>query len=187
MEKQTGPACESKGTQKKDIKNCQYEVYLAASSGQIGTVVGTSKTPTIWNFIRTHAGFAIQYGEEDSVIDLHYGADQVENIISLWKSDGLPDARRWRFERMSDDTGGEEADVVEEEVDCLRRELAEKMEQLVLKDQEIARKDQRLAEQAALRESSQDLDKRLAELHEKIEELQQLSKVSNTSFDIKAA
>ncbi|CAE6517490.1 unnamed protein product [Rhizoctonia solani] len=53
------------------IKNLMHNVYLSASSSRENTVVETSTRPTMWNFVRTHDGYAIQYGEEDGIIDLH--------------------------------------------------------------------------------------------------------------------
>ncbi|KAG9122320.1 hypothetical protein FRC07_001364 [Ceratobasidium sp. 392] len=163
------------------IKNCKYGVYLSAPNGQMGTVVGASETPMVWTMLRTHAGFLIQYGEEDSVIDMRFGTTNQEDVMVLWKSDGCPDARRWSFEHMSNDTGGEKVDPIEDESEIgrLKRELAKQRAQLVLKDHEIAEKDQQLAEQASLlsRRETLNKDNTLAEIRKEIKELHEVVQV----------
>ncbi|KAG8744208.1 hypothetical protein FRC10_010570 [Ceratobasidium sp. 414] len=57
----------------------------------------------------------------------------------------MAEYRRWIFERIGDDTGGEAADAIKDEVERLKRELEAKSEQFA---KELAKKDQQLAEQA---------------------------------------
>ncbi|KAG8694217.1 hypothetical protein FRC08_008626 [Ceratobasidium sp. 394] len=129
------------------IKNRQHGVYLAASTNKSGTIVGTSLTPTVWNLMRTHAGFAIQYGEADLFIDLHYGFPNDGNVVMLWGSGDLPERRRWMFDRISDDTGGEIVDTNKDEIDHLKQQLEMKDAQLALQAEELSKlKDQLLAE-----------------------------------------
>ncbi|KAG9083305.1 hypothetical protein FS749_006139, partial [Ceratobasidium sp. UAMH 11750] len=54
----------------------------------------------VWNLMRTHAGFAIQYGGADLFIDLHYGFPNDGNVVMLWGSGDLPERRRWMFDRI---------------------------------------------------------------------------------------
>ncbi|KAG8747438.1 hypothetical protein FRC10_001109 [Ceratobasidium sp. 414] len=108
----------------------------------------------VWTLLRTEAGFTIQYEEEDSVVNLHHASAVDGNVVSgqfdvhllLCKSGDCPPHRRWKFEHISDDTGGEIDETIENEVDCLKRELGEKNAQLALQTEELTKKDQQLAE-----------------------------------------
>ncbi|KAG8720089.1 hypothetical protein FRC08_001190 [Ceratobasidium sp. 394] len=135
------------------IKNCRHGVYLFASSSKEGSVVGAAATPTVWTLLRTQAGFVIQYEEEDRAVNLHFASGGDNNVLLLWKSGDCPPHRRWKFEQISDDTGGEVAETIENEVDRLKRELGERNAQLEEKDaqlalqtEELAKKDRQLAE-----------------------------------------
>ncbi|KAG8715700.1 hypothetical protein FRC08_010256 [Ceratobasidium sp. 394] len=158
------------------IKNCQYGSYLAAPSSKEATVVGISDIPTTWSLIRTHAGFvSIQYGEEDRVIDLHHAIPHDCNILQLWNLWDCPAHRRWNFERISDDTGGEIAETIEDQVKQLTQELMEKNERLALQAEELAEKDRMLV---ALREAgtSERTASRLADIYGKLDEIEKLKR-----------
>lgn len=123
---------------------------------------------------------------------------------------GSPAHRRWKFEHIrfvgfsglihyysilkanSDDVGGEEAETIEDQVEHLHQQLRAKNIQIALKDAELASKDRQLAQQkrelqAALRSrsegQSQLLQAKIAELHQRVGELEQLVlvRVSNSS------
>ncbi|KAG9118365.1 hypothetical protein FRC07_007147 [Ceratobasidium sp. 392] len=130
------------------IKNRQYGRYLSPPNQKYGAIVGTSETPMVWILLRTHVGLAIQCGETDYVIDLHSGLSHHGNVVLLWPSGELSNNRRWIFERISDDTGGEVADTIENEIDRLKHELQAKNAQLALQAEELAKKDQQWAEQS---------------------------------------
>ncbi|KAG9076550.1 hypothetical protein FS749_011629, partial [Ceratobasidium sp. UAMH 11750] len=129
------------------IKNRQYGGYLAAPTSKHATIVGAGDTPTVWTLLRTHVGFAVQCGESDQVIDLHTGLSHDGNVVLLWPSDDLPDNRRWIFEWVSEDTGGETPDIIDDEVNRLKHELEEKDAQLRRLTEELAKKNQQLTEQ----------------------------------------
>ncbi|KAG9119190.1 hypothetical protein FRC07_005934 [Ceratobasidium sp. 392] len=130
------------------IKNRQYSRYLSVPNNKHATIVGASETPTVWTLLKTHAGLAIQCGETDYVIDLHTGLSHDGNVVLLWPSEQLSDNRRWMFERISEDVGGEVADTIEDEIDCLKREIKAKNAQIALQADELAKKDRQLAEQS---------------------------------------
>ncbi|KAG8796172.1 hypothetical protein FRC12_003763 [Ceratobasidium sp. 428] len=130
------------------IKNCQFSRYLSAPNNKNATIVGAAEAPVVWCLLRTHAGFAIQFEETDHALDLHYGLTKEGNIVSLWPSGDFGEHRRWIFEHINDDTGGEAPDTIQDEVDRLKSELEAKNAQLELQAQELARlKDQKLVEQ----------------------------------------
>ncbi|KDN51128.1 hypothetical protein RSAG8_00757, partial [Rhizoctonia solani AG-8 WAC10335] len=191
------------------IKNAKHHVYLVPHSAQpnYGTVIGTSLThgPVDWSFVRTHDGFSIQYGEELKSIDLHCGLDTSGNPVGaetlshkqspraihlihipkihLWGLTPQDPAKRWNFEWISDDVGGEAAETVEDRItvlyDQLQRKdigMATKNAELVAKDQLLARKDQELQEalQKRCEVSPRVIRARLAELRVKIEGLERL-------------
>ncbi|CAE6385201.1 unnamed protein product [Rhizoctonia solani] len=121
------------------IKNVMHNVYLSALNSKEGTVVETSTQPTMWNLMRTHDGFAIQYGEEDGVIDLHFGRPEFGSVLYMISPDSCKwSARRWNFVHNSDDVGGEVAETVEDQIDRLNNRMALKDAELVAKDQQIA-------------------------------------------------
>ncbi|CAE7078671.1 unnamed protein product [Rhizoctonia solani] len=121
------------------IKNAMHNVYLSALNSKEGTVVETSPQPTMWNLMRTHDGFAIQYGGEDNVVDLHYGRPEWGSALYMIALDKWS-ARRWNFVHKSDDVGGEIVETVEDQIDRLNNRIA-------LKDAELAAKDRQIAEQ----------------------------------------
>ncbi|KAG8796163.1 hypothetical protein FRC12_003754 [Ceratobasidium sp. 428] len=142
------------------IKNRQYGLYLSVPNDRHATIVGASKTFTRWILMRTHIGFAIQCGESDQVIDLHTALTHEGNVVLLWPSGGLGPNRMWIFEHLSDDTGGEAADTVEDEVNYLKGELEKKNAQLAIQAEELASKDRQLAEQShALATALRQLDR----------------------------
>ncbi|KAB5594644.1 hypothetical protein CTheo_1966 [Ceratobasidium theobromae] len=183
------------------IKNMKYGVYLATGGSKYGSPIGTSPVPTSWTLMRTHEGYSIQYGDEDKVVDLHYGLDFEGNVMHIRPVGGSPAHRRWKFEHIrfvgfsglihyysilkanSDDVGGEEAETIEDQVEHLHQQLRAKNIQIALKDAELASKDRQLAQQkrelqAALRSrsegQSQLLQAKIAELHQRVGELEQL-------------
>ncbi|CAE6343461.1 unnamed protein product [Rhizoctonia solani] len=121
-----------------------------------------STQPTMWNLMRTHDGFAIQYGEEDGVVDLYCGhkepASAVGASFDRWiaamiiatqlyisKLDTCNHAsRRWNFARKSDDVGGEIAETVEDQVNHLRNQVALRDAELAAKDHQLAQKEREL-------------------------------------------
>ncbi|EUC62335.1 hypothetical protein RSOL_417180 [Rhizoctonia solani AG-3 Rhs1AP] len=129
------------------IKNAMHNVYLSASSSRENTVVETSTRPTMWNLVRTHDGYAIQYGEEDGIIDLHGGHNTCASVLYLASLDGIKLApRRWSFVHKSDDTGGEIPETIEDQVDYLRNQIAINHAELAAKDRLLAEKQRELQE-----------------------------------------
>ncbi|KDN51126.1 hypothetical protein RSAG8_00755, partial [Rhizoctonia solani AG-8 WAC10335] len=123
------------------IKNAMHNMYLSALNGREGTVVETSTRPTMWNLVRTHGGFAIQYGEEDGVVDLHYCRPEWASVLCVVSLDSCEwSGRRWNFVHKSDDVGGEIAETVDDQVDRLNNQIA-------VKDAELAAMGRQLAEQ----------------------------------------
>ncbi|CUA70054.1 hypothetical protein RSOLAG22IIIB_00399 [Rhizoctonia solani] len=121
------------------IKNAMHNVYLSAPNSRDGTVIETSTQPTMWNLMRTHDGFAIQYGEEDGVIDLHFGRPEWGSVLYMVSLDSCHwSARRWSFVHKSDSVGGEIAETVEDQIDRLNSQIALKDAALAAKDQQIA-------------------------------------------------
>ncbi|CAE7078630.1 unnamed protein product [Rhizoctonia solani] len=129
------------------IKNAMYNVYLSAPCSRLGTVVETSTRPTMWNLVRSHDGFAIQYGEEDGIIDLHGGHNTIASALYLASLDGIwLDPRRWNFVRRSDSVGGEIPETVEDQVDHLRRQIALNYAEIATKDRQIAEQQREIQE-----------------------------------------
>ncbi|CUA70053.1 hypothetical protein RSOLAG22IIIB_00398 [Rhizoctonia solani] len=133
------------------IKNVKHDVYLTPHSTRpnYGTVIGTSRVhgPVDWTFVRTHDGFSIQYGEELKLIDLHYGLDVNGNSMHLWSLSPQDAAKRWKFEWISDDVGGEVAENVEDRIATLCDQLQRKEIEIATKNAELAARDQLLARQ----------------------------------------
>ncbi|CAE6487901.1 unnamed protein product [Rhizoctonia solani] len=164
------------------IKNVKRGVYLAPHSAQPthGTIVGTSPShgPADWNFMRTHDGFAIQYGDEDLSISLHYGMDKPGTPMLLWNVTPQDSFKRWKFDRIGDEVGGEVAETVEDRIAALTDKLREKEKEIAAKDRLLAQKGQEL--RAAL-QSHHEVPRRmltigsqLAELRDEIEGLMSL-------------
>ncbi|CAE6466801.1 unnamed protein product [Rhizoctonia solani] len=166
------------------FKNVKHSVYLSPHSAQPkhGTTIWGSPShgPVDWTLMRTHEGFLIQYGEEESAIDLHYGLDKTGNPMSLWAVRPQDSAKRWKFERISDDVGGEIAETVEDRIAVLSDQVRKKDVEIATKDAEIVTKDRLLAQKEKevqeLREALQThhevspmvVRAQLAELREKI-------------------
>ncbi|CAE6496447.1 unnamed protein product [Rhizoctonia solani] len=120
------------------IKNAMHSVYLSAPNSKVGSVVETSTRPTMWNIMRTHDGFAIQYGEENGVIDLHYGRPEWASVLYMVPLDSCKwSGRRWCFVRKSDDVGGEIPETVEDQVGHLRNQIALNHAELAVRDRQI--------------------------------------------------
>ncbi|KAL5636779.1 hypothetical protein ACGC1H_000675 [Rhizoctonia solani] len=169
------------------IKNVKHGVYLALHSPQhpFASVIGTSSRhgSVDWSLMRTHDGFTIQYGDEDLSIDLHLGLDAWGNPMHLWGMAPQDPGKRWKFQRIDDDVGGEVAETVEDRIAVLNSQLQLKDVEIATRDANIAAKDQLLArkEQAledALRSRCEVpprvIQAQLAELRVKIEGLERL-------------
>ncbi|CEL59699.1 hypothetical protein RSOLAG1IB_03632 [Rhizoctonia solani AG-1 IB] len=132
------------------IKNVKYSVYLSSYSAKPknATPIGTSPShgPTDWYILRTHDGFMIEYGETEMAVDLHYGYDAPGNPMHLWSTLPQNTAQRWKFERVSDDVGGELEETVEDRITALCDQLREKDVIIATRDAEITMKDRLLAQ-----------------------------------------
>ncbi|CUA70056.1 hypothetical protein RSOLAG22IIIB_00401 [Rhizoctonia solani] len=130
------------------IKNVKHGVYLALHSPQhpFASVIGTSSIhgPVDWSLMRTHDGFSILYGEEDLSIDLHCGLANWANPLHLWDTAPQDPSKRWKFERISDDVGGEIAETVEDRIAVLNDQLRKKDIEIATRDAKLAAKDQLL-------------------------------------------
>ncbi|CUA70057.1 hypothetical protein RSOLAG22IIIB_00402 [Rhizoctonia solani] len=123
------------------IKSAAHSVYLSVPDSRLGSVIETSTQPTMWNLVRTHDGFAIQYGEEDGIIDLHYCHQEWASMLCIVPLETCQwSGRRWNFVHKSDDVGGEVAETVEDQVEHLRNVVA-------VKDAEIAALSRQVTEQ----------------------------------------
>ncbi|CAE6343504.1 unnamed protein product [Rhizoctonia solani] len=174
------------------IKNVKHGLYLTPHSAQptYGTAIGTSSIhgPVDWVFMRTHDGFAIQYGEEEKAIDLFYGLDNAENSMHLLDIVPQYHNRRWKLERIGDGVGGEVAETVEDRIITLSEQLQKQNIEIAKKNAEIAAKDRLLArklqEEQKLRDAfnklsysgtlSKTIQAQLAEVRERIEGLESL-------------
>ncbi|QRV72592.1 ricin-type beta-trefoil lectin domain protein [Ceratobasidium sp. AG-Ba] len=159
------------------FKNCQYDLYLSAPNNKPGAVVCSSRAPTSWDIHRTHEGYLILYEETDAAINLHFAGTNDNNVLLLWGISDCPAHRRWKFERISDDTGNETADTTESCISRLETELAKKNAQLVLQTEELARKDQLIASQAAAlhgTESSECVANVMARVYAKFEDIEKI-------------
>ncbi|KAH7343643.1 hypothetical protein B0J17DRAFT_185043 [Rhizoctonia solani] len=169
------------------IKNVKHGVYLSSYSTQPknATPVGTSPShgPVDWYFLRTHEGFAIQYGEQEVAIDLHYGLDKGGNPMHLWITSPQHPHQRWKFERISDDVGGEVAETTEDRITVLTYQLHKKAAEIAANNAEIearerllARKEQELQDalQSHREVPPQIIQDQLAEMRNKIEDLKYL-------------
>ncbi|KAG8727420.1 hypothetical protein FRC11_013249, partial [Ceratobasidium sp. 423] len=166
------------------IKNVKHGVYLAPHSAQpkYATIVGTSPShgPADWNFMRTHDGFAIQYGDEDLLISLYYGLDNPGNpaAVSHLHIMDAPLALTLLTHELRDDVGGEVAETVEDRIAALTDELWKKEKEIAEKDRLLARKEQEL--RVALQRHHEVprktliIESQLAEMRDEIEGLKSL-------------
>ncbi|KAJ1308805.1 hypothetical protein OPQ81_004493 [Rhizoctonia solani] len=116
----------------------------------------------MWNLMRTHDGFAIQYGEEDGVIDLYCGHKEPASALYISKLDTCNSAsRRWNFVCKNDDVGGEIAETVEDRIAILGDQLQKKDVEIATKNAEIATKDRLLAQREQKEQELRELLERL--------------------------
>ncbi|KDN51133.1 hypothetical protein RSAG8_00762, partial [Rhizoctonia solani AG-8 WAC10335] len=179
------------------IKNVKYGLYLTPHSTQPenGTVIGASpnQPPKTWSIMRTHDGFTIEYGEDGVEIDLPYGLDKLSNTMHLWFILPNSSSHRWKFEKLSDEVGGEAAETFEDRIAALSDQLQKAGVEIAAKDQLLAQKEQELqtAKDQLLAQKEQELqsalksrrevpvkaiEAQLAELRQKIEGLEFLVK-----------
>ncbi|KAG8727421.1 hypothetical protein FRC11_013250 [Ceratobasidium sp. 423] len=171
------------------IKNIKYGLYLASLSAQPkhGTTIGASPSrgSVDWSMLRTHDGFAIQYGDEDMSITSHYGLDVAENPLFLWNTAPQDSSKRWKFEKISDGVGGEVAETTEDRIAVLRGQLRKKDSEIAIKDQLLAQKEQELRDvlqshRGGLLKASV-TEAQLTELRNKIDDLKYLIEGNNAS------
>ncbi|KAF8608033.1 hypothetical protein BDV93DRAFT_519106 [Ceratobasidium sp. AG-I] len=184
------------------FKNCFYGQYITLASTDWFSKVYLGRYPASWQILPSEAGsYVIQYGDADRVLDLHdaYGPGRDGNEIHIWPRHELQTQKRWKFERISDDTGDEDAQpqqvpedqtgqiaLKDEEIARQARLLAEKEEQLAQKDQQLVEQATQLAAQSQqvveqsrelvdqgrrLVEQSRELAERSEKLAEKDEEM----------------
>ncbi|KAF8608035.1 hypothetical protein BDV93DRAFT_551902 [Ceratobasidium sp. AG-I] len=88
-----------------------------------------------------------------------WGAGHNGNHIHAYPQDHWVPHKRWRFERLSDDTG-EDGWQLRKEVDQKNKQLAELADRLAKKDEELARIQQELSEKSALLEKTRNAPRR---------------------------
>ncbi|CEL59698.1 hypothetical protein RSOLAG1IB_03631 [Rhizoctonia solani AG-1 IB] len=94
-----------------------------------------------------HDGFAIQYGEEDGVIDLYCGHTEPASALYIAKLDSCNHAsRRWHFLCKSNDVGEEMAETIEDQIADLQSQIARKDEELSQQERELNESRETLAE-----------------------------------------
>ncbi|KAL5636776.1 hypothetical protein ACGC1H_000673 [Rhizoctonia solani] len=168
------------------IKNVKHGVYLVPHSTQPknGTVIGASPNEGLkaWSIMRTHDGFTIEYGEDGIEIDLHYGLDKWSNTMHLWNTSPNCPSHRWKFERISNDVGGEVAETVKDRIAALSNQLQRAGIEIAAKDRLLAQKEQELQKvQKALKPRREipvkTIESQLVRLRQMVEGLECLLKV----------
>lgn len=155
------------------FKNCRHGGYLAISETRMNAPLYSAWYPTTWKLIQNsddHNMYIMKCGDVNLVIDLdNYGAGNNGNHLHVWPQDHWVPQKRWRFERLSDDTGDEEYRL-KKEVAEKNEQLAEKVRQLASKDKDITSKGQQLAEKAQV---EAELTARLAKKDQELARIQQ--------------
>jgi len=147
------------------FKNCQFGHYLAISETRVCAPVYAAWYPTSWQLIQNKEDnnmYIMKSGDVDLVIDLdNYGAAHNGNHLHTYAQEHWVPQKRWRLERLSDDTGEEEGRL-KKEVAAKNQELvgkdklvADLTKQLSNKDRELARVRKELAEMSTLLEQTQ--------------------------------
>ncbi|KAG9090924.1 hypothetical protein FS749_000194 [Ceratobasidium sp. UAMH 11750] len=157
------------------IKNCSNGLYIAVDGTHERAKVFCGIYPVTWE-LRQESGdysmYIIKHAGCDRVIDLDdWGKAHDGNGLHTFPQGGWLACKRWRFERLSDDTGEEEQKLSKElqskntqvaEKDRRIQEqgvqLAEKGGQLAERDRQLAERDQQLAEK----------DSQLAQMKERL-------------------
>jgi len=143
------------------FKNSEYGHYLAISNTCVQAPLYAGRYPTSWQLIQNqedHNMYILKCGDVDLVIDLDdYGAGHNGNHIHAYAQEHWVPQKRWRLERLSDETGDDEW--------RLTKEVAEKNEQLVSKDQQLTTK---IDELASKERHIIEMDKQTAELSEQL-------------------
>ncbi|KAG9090925.1 hypothetical protein FS749_000195 [Ceratobasidium sp. UAMH 11750] len=119
------------------IKNCLTGLYLVVSGTDAGAKVYCGRYPTTWELnqgMKDNDMYIIKQAGCDRVLDLHFGQANDGNEIHAWPQADWFACRRWRFERLGDDTGEGEQ---------------ERSEELESKNKQINERDQRIQEQNA--------------------------------------
>lgn len=147
------------------FKNCQFGHYLAISETRVCAPVYAGWYPTSWQLIQNKEDsnmYILRSGDVNLVIDLDdYGAKHNGNHLHTYAQEHWVPQKRWRLERLSDDTGEEEGRL-RKEVAGKKQELVEKdklvadlTKKLATKDQELVRIRKDLSERSALLEQTQ--------------------------------
>ncbi|KAG8692942.1 hypothetical protein FRC08_009438 [Ceratobasidium sp. 394] len=140
------------------IKNCSTGLYLVISDAGVHAKVCCGRYPTTWELnqgMKDHDMYTIKYPDCDRVVDLHEGAGHDGNELHMHPQGGWLACKRWRFERLSDDTGEEEQKLIQElqskskQIDEKDRRIQEQNAQLTERNCSLAEKDQQLAEQGS--------------------------------------
>ncbi|KAF8608034.1 hypothetical protein BDV93DRAFT_519107 [Ceratobasidium sp. AG-I] len=133
------------------FKNCQYGYYMAVVEPKWNARPFLSQYPTSWQLVQNRDDYnmyIIKCAGIDRVIELDKcGSRHNGNNLQLLSQDNWVSYKRWRFERLSDETGDEAGE--------LRSQLGEMRQQLASKDQELAQTQSQLFEKSTLLEQSQ--------------------------------
>ncbi|KAH7343642.1 hypothetical protein B0J17DRAFT_185045 [Rhizoctonia solani] len=99
--------------------------------------------------------------------------------MHLWSIAPQHPCHRWKFEKISDDVGGEEGETIEDRVAALSDQLQKMVVETATKDRLLAQKEQELQEALKVRREVpvKVIETQLAELRQKIETLECLVKV----------
>ncbi|KAG9121573.1 hypothetical protein FRC07_002414 [Ceratobasidium sp. 392] len=157
------------------IRNCMSGLYLVVSETtdtRPPAKVFCGRYPTTWELnqgIKDHDMYIIKQAGCDRIIDLDgFGNDHDGNELHTFTESDWLACRRWRFEHLSNETGEEEEEIL--------NELQTKTKQLEEKDRQLAQANAQLSSQAEeLRRANFELVQRSAILAQTQETLRQVS------------
>ncbi|KAF8608036.1 hypothetical protein BDV93DRAFT_541431 [Ceratobasidium sp. AG-I] len=138
------------------FKSCSNGRYITIDSTQWTARAYLGHYPPTWQILPDKQGsYAIQYGDSDRVLDMHAELEpHIGGEIHVWPRQDLPLQRRWKFERLSNDTGNQdeqmrhEIAIREEQITAKNQQLMEKDLVITQQSEQLAQKDQQLISQA---------------------------------------
>lgn len=116
------------------FKNCHSGTYLTAQTTDISAPVCASEYPMSWvlHLIQGEDTFVVQIPMNDRVLNLRQGEATDGTKINIRAVGDLPEHRKWRFERISD-----ESDTID--IEGLKRDLASKTQEVSTTGDELGK------------------------------------------------
>ncbi|QRV97894.1 ricin-type beta-trefoil lectin domain protein [Ceratobasidium sp. AG-Ba] len=134
------------------IKNCRNGLYLLVTETKDCARIFCGRYPTTWELsqgTRDHNQYMIKLANNKGfAMDLrNWGASHDGNEVDLCPVRDWLDCQKWRFERLSDDTG-EEDQKLRNDITAKNKQLEDLKSQLTKKDAQVTQLTQRLSSQS---------------------------------------